>query len=77
LLTPMKKRAIGGALCLLSLTSPLALAAPAPWFKWKSQLDGKIACLQVSPGEGWMRENGPYPDARCVPASSSSSTGRR
>jgi hypothetical protein len=70
----MTKRTLGIALCLVSLP---ALAAPAPWFKWKSQLDGKIACLQVSPGAGWQRESGPYPDARCVPPASSSSARRR
>jgi hypothetical protein len=70
----MKKLAAGVALCLFL---PLACAAPAPWFKWKSQLDSKIACMQISPGAGWQRESGPYPDARCIPSASSSSARRR
>jgi hypothetical protein len=40
-------------------------AQPAPWYKWKSKLNGKIVCTQTSPGEGWERDSGPYKDARC------------
>ncbi|MEC5385174.1 hypothetical protein VVD49_05530 [Uliginosibacterium sp. H3] len=74
----MKKRATGISLCLVVLA---AQAAPAPWYQWKSKLNGKIACMQTSPGDGWERDGGPkaqaYPDARCVTNSSSSATTRR
>ena len=46
-----------------------ALAAPAPWYQWRSTLDGKLACLQASPGAGWVKAGGPYDDARCQPLS--------
>jgi hypothetical protein len=40
-------------------------AAPAPWYKWRSKVDGKEFCSQISPGEGWERLAIPYKDARC------------
>ena len=52
---------------VLGLVSLAALAAPAPWYKWKSKLNGEIACMQTSPGDGWTRDSGPYHDARCLP----------
>jgi hypothetical protein len=57
------------ALCLiLCLGSQASIAAPAPWYKWKSKLNGKLACMQTSPGDdGWTRDSGPYHDARCLP----------
>jgi hypothetical protein len=74
----MTKRMLANVLCLVSLG---AAAAPAPWYNWKSKLDGKVACMQISPGGGWVRDGGPdaqsYPDARCAPHSSSSATTRR
>ena len=66
-------KAIVLVLCCVTLP---ALAAPAPWYKWKSKLDGKTACLKVSPGAGWTKDSGPYDDARCLPHSSSSSPSR-
>jgi hypothetical protein len=40
-------------------------AAPAPWFKWRSKLDGKQFCAQVSLGHGWEKASGPYQDSHC------------
>jgi hypothetical protein len=40
-------------------------AAPAPWYKWRSKLNGKEFCTQTSPGEGWEQVRIPYKDARC------------
>jgi hypothetical protein len=40
-------------------------AAPAPWYQWRSKLDGGLACAQVSPGDGWEAAGGPYRDADC------------
>ncbi|MCV6341178.1 hypothetical protein OFL47_32415 [Pseudomonas aeruginosa] len=42
-----------------------AQAAPAPFYKWQSKLDGQVACMQTSPGDGWVRLDGPYRDLRC------------
>ena len=55
---------LAGALCA-SLIAFAALAQPAPWYKWKSKLNGRITCAQTSPGEGWEKDSGPYKDARC------------
>ena len=50
----------------LALVSPLLLAAPAHWYLWKGRPSGAIACAQTSPGEAWVREDGPYKDSRCT-----------
>jgi hypothetical protein len=42
-----------------------ALADPAPWYQWRSKVDGKVFCAQTSPGEGWERLAQAYRDARC------------
>jgi hypothetical protein len=42
-----------------------AAARPAPWYLWQCRLDGKTVCFQTSPGEGWVRVDGPFSDARC------------
>lgn len=55
--------------CLLSLAclclAGLSQAAPAPWYEWRSKVDGREACAQASPGEGWTRVGGPFIDAAC------------
>jgi hypothetical protein len=55
---------------LISLVALLAcsaaLAAPAPWYLWKSTADGKTFCSQTPPGAGWVRFKGPYDNGRCV-----------
>jgi hypothetical protein len=40
-------------------------AAPAPWWKWRSKIDGALFCAQTSLGPGWERAYGPFRDARC------------
>lgn len=51
-------------LCLgLAATAPHA--APAPWYLWRSLVDGRSHCAQSSPGPGWERERGPYRDLHC------------
>jgi hypothetical protein len=51
-------------LALLSATET-ALAAPAPYFQWRSKLNGALACSQTPLGPGWEKYGGPYRDARC------------
>ncbi len=41
------------------LVSFAAIAQAAPWYKWRSKLNGKETCQQVSPGEGWEKVSGP------------------
>ena len=59
----MSKTAV--AMALLLGWALGAVAAPAPWYLWKSRVDGKTFCFQTSPGEGWERVDGPFRDARC------------
>ena len=49
----------------LALYAASALAAPAPWYQWRSQADGTLFCAQVSPGAGWERFAGPFDNAGC------------
>jgi len=48
-----------------TLFAMAAFAAPAPWHKWRSKLDGKELCTQTYPGQGWEKVSGPYKDGRC------------
>jgi hypothetical protein len=48
-----------------ALSGLAAFAAPAPWYKWRSKVDGAEFCTQISPGEGWEKSAGPYKDAHC------------
>ena len=40
-------------------------ASPAPWWKWRSKIDGYETCSQTPLGPGWERVRGPYKDSRC------------
>jgi hypothetical protein len=40
-------------------------AAPAPWWKWRSKIDGQLICSQTQLGPGWEKTYGPFRDARC------------
>jgi hypothetical protein len=40
-------------------------AKPAPWYKWRSKIDGQTTCSQTPLGPGWERDTGPYKDSRC------------
>lgn len=42
-----------------------AMAEPAPWYKWRSKIDGTLACAQSTLGFGWELAAGPYKDSRC------------
>jgi hypothetical protein len=52
-----------GAL-LAALQMPVQ-AAPAPWYLWRSQFDGALACRQFSPGQAWSLHDGPFADLDC------------
>lgn len=43
-----------------------AWAAPAPWYYWRSKVDGKRVCAQASPGPGWERDGAPYDGPGCT-----------
>jgi len=57
--------AAGLLLLGIVLSSSPALAAPAPWYLWRSKADGALYCAQVPPGPGWERVRGPFADLRC------------
>jgi len=59
------KRYIAGGLLLAALLATQSWAAMAPWYRWESQVDGRLVCSQWSPGEGWKRFAGPYDNAGC------------
>jgi hypothetical protein len=50
---------------VLTLACPWSPAEPAPWFKWRSKLDGSLACSQTPLGPGWDKVAGAYRDSRC------------
>ncbi|MDR0213665.1 MAG: hypothetical protein LBJ15_06610 [Comamonas sp.] len=50
---------------LLALLQSAAQAAPAPWYLWRSQLDGALTCQQFSPGQAWSLYDGPFADLAC------------
>lgn len=50
---------------VLALCCTALLAKPAPWFKWRSKIDGKQVCAQTSLGSGWEKASGPYSDSHC------------
>lgn len=55
-------------LLFLLLLTALAVALPAasaPWYQWRSQLNGELYCAQIEPGPGWTRIEGPFRDAGC------------
>ncbi|MFN3791862.1 hypothetical protein [Massilia sp.] len=49
----------------LGLAADAALAGPAPYYQWRSKLNGALACSQTPLGPGWEKSGGPYRDARC------------
>lgn len=40
-------------------------AGPAPWYLWRSKIDGQLACSQTPLGPGWVQDAGPFKDSRC------------
>ena len=62
----MSRSAFLAACCAL-LLAQLAWAAPAPWYWWRSKVDGARLCAQISPGTGWERDGGPYQGSGCAP----------
>lgn len=42
-----------------------AQAGTAPWWRWESQVDGRLVCSQWPPGDGWKKFAGPYSNGAC------------
>ena len=52
---------------VLFLASAAASGEPAPWYWWVSQRDGQRVCAQTMPSQGWVRAQGPFNNAQCLP----------
>ena len=53
---------------LVVLLAPLLVqAAPAPWYYWRSLVDGQRVCAQTSPGPGWEKDSAAYEGPGCQP----------
>lgn len=63
--TPLRAGPLAALLVALLLASATLRAEPAPWFKWRSKVDGSTSCSQWPLGPGWERAGGPYRDSRC------------
>ena len=55
-----------GVITLLACFSLAVIAGPAPWYTWRSKLDGKQVCAQTSLGQGWEKARGPFKDSHCT-----------
>ena len=65
MLGAMKKLCMVAIGLMLAGASAALLAAPAPWFKWRSKVDGQQVCSQTPLGPGWEKATGPYQDSHC------------
>ena len=61
----MKKFFIIALGLLLTGAGAALVAAPAPWYKWRSKVDGQQVCAQTPLGPGWEKATGPYQDSHC------------
>jgi hypothetical protein len=50
---------------ILLLLAASARAGPAPWYQWRSKVDGRLVCAQTTLGKGWEQASGPYRDSHC------------
>jgi len=50
---------------ILLLVAATATAGPAPWYQWRSKVDGRLVCSQTALGKGWEQASGPYRDSHC------------
>ena len=51
----------------LSTLATAASAGPAPWYYWRSKVDGARVCAQTAPGHGWERDSAAYDGPGCQP----------
>ncbi|MET3717632.1 hypothetical protein ABMD26_003880 [Pseudomonas sp. PvP001] len=53
------------AALVIAATCAMAVAAPAPWYKYQSLATGRYLCSQVDPGPHYRRFAGPFGNAGC------------
>lgn len=51
--------------CALGFYCSSLAAGPAPWWQWRSKIDGALVCSQTPMGNGWEKAYGPFRDAHC------------
>ncbi|WP_073219987.1 hypothetical protein [Massilia sp. CF038] len=61
----MKKIPAIALITLVACTCAAAVAGPAPWFKWRSKLNGKQVCSQTPLGPGWEKASDAFKDPHC------------
>lgn len=61
----MKTLPLLGAATLLACLCAAAVAGPAPWYKWRSKVDGKLVCSQTPLGQGWEKASPAFKDSHC------------
>ncbi len=62
----MKTLSFLGLGTLLACVCVAAVAGPAPWYKWRSKIDGKQVCSQTPLGEGWEKASAAFKDSHCT-----------
>lgn len=62
----MRTLSFVGVGTLLACMCVAAVAGPAPWYQWRSKLNGKQFCAQTSLGQGWEKASGPFKDSHCT-----------
>ncbi len=60
----MKIRTLAFISAVLFCSTPWAI--PAPWYQWRSKLNGEEVCAQTMPSDGWEKARGPFKDASCL-----------
>jgi len=63
----LRRRAALAGVVVATVALGAAWAAPAPWYYWRSKLNGARVCAQTSPGAGWVRDSDPYEGPMCQP----------
>ncbi|UUZ54916.1 hypothetical protein LP419_02810 [Massilia sp. H-1] len=62
----MKKFTVLGLATLFACACVAAVAYPAPWFKWRSKVNGSLVCSQTPLGPGWEKASPAFKDSHCT-----------
>ncbi|UUZ49360.1 hypothetical protein LP420_03010 [Massilia sp. B-10] len=62
----MKKFTVLGLATLFACACVAAVASPAPWFKWRSKVNGSLVCSQTPLGPGWEKASPAFKDSHCT-----------
>ena len=62
----MNKISVLAMSALLACICTAAAAGPAPWYQWRSKVDGKRVCAQTPLGPGWEKASIAFTDSHCT-----------